>query len=140
MYSLFSITIHLTELGFDKIDDVLKATFCYIRLLNKDNLLECFNELQQIELNTFRFMSEQDPIDNVEQLICNMKYYPSKHILSGPHLYFEYNMDAIQNVIKYLTGSRNFNVMISKNDIPGIVFNKKEKWFGTEYTTARKFF
>lgn len=138
MYTLFAFHIHLTDKGFEHIDDVLDATFTYMRLLKTENLTDYFKELQQIEENSFRFMSEQDSIDYVEEVVVNMKYYPPKHILTGPNLYYVYDENAVQNVISHLM-ERTFNVMLVKKDVQGIVFDQKEVWFGTEYAVKGRY-
>lgn len=136
MFCLFTISIHLTDDGFPHIDEILDAVFSYLRLLKQVGPNEqLFREIASIEENTFRFANERDAIDNVEDLVINLKHYPSKHLLTGDSLYFDYDATAIQAAIDVLN-TRTFNVMITsthKYD-DNVLYELKEKWFGTEYS------
>lgn len=136
LFSLFSICVHLTEDGFDHLDGVLDAIFSYLKLLQLSGPKESiFREMQTIEANSFRFSSERDALDNVEDLVISLKQYPPKYILTGDSLFFEYDAEAIQNVIDELN-KRKFNVMITStrryND--SINYELTEPWFGTMYS------
>lgn len=114
---------------------MLEATFSYLRFLRLAGPNErLFNELKNIEEATFRFTQERDPLDNVEDLVINLKQYPPRHILNGDSLYFEYDATAIQNVIDELN-TPNFNIMVTSTHLyeENMKYDLKEKWFGTEY-------
>lgn len=65
------------------------------------------------------------------------KYYPPKDILTGTELYFKFDEEQVLNVIKHLN-EFTFNIMItSQQKYNGIMYDKKEKWFGTEYTSIK---
>uniref|UniRef100_A0A1A9W6A1 Nardilysin n=1 Tax=Glossina brevipalpis TaxID=37001 RepID=A0A1A9W6A1_9MUSC len=136
MYSLFNLCIYLTDTGFHHLDDVLAATFAFIKLFSQcGSLKETYEELQNIEASSFRFASQKAAFDNVQNLVICSKYYPPKDILTGNELYFEYNEEHIESIIKLLN-EFTFNIMItSQQKYDGITYDKKEKWFGTEYTT-----
>jgi len=71
-----------------------------------------------------RFTSKLSPI--------MFKPIPRKWLLSG-YVLREYDPEAIQKAMSYLTPD-NFHLMIvSKNPVKGRVPNSKEKWYGTEY-------
>ena len=134
MFTLFSVSINVTDLGFDYVDEILKAIFSYIRLLKHSGPNKTlFEELKLIEDNSFRFKKEKDAVDNVEEHVVNMRYYPAKDILTGSELYFEYNEEEIQQAIDWLNTDK-FNVMMaSKKPYKNVVYDKTEPWFGTEY-------
>ncbi|CAD7086908.1 unnamed protein product [Hermetia illucens] len=138
IYSLFSVYIYLTEEGFQHLEDVLSATFSYVKLLQKSGASQTlFAELQAIEETTFRYQTDQSAFDNVQDLVLNMKYYDPKHVLSGSELYFEYDKNAIQNVLDHIS-TNNFNVMITSTmKYNGIEYDQKETWFGTEFTSIQ---
>lgn len=116
----------------------MSATFAFIKLFqNCGSLKEAYTELQSIEATSFRFESQKPAFDNVQNLVIKTKYYPPKDILTGTALYFEYNESEIQDVIRHLNEFK-FNIMItSQQKYDGIVYDKKEKWFGTEYTSIK---
>jgi nardilysin len=138
---LYGITVNLTDSGFANIDKVLAAIFAYIKLLKRCGADgKMFAELQQIEATSFRYQTEKTALDNVEELCCNMHYYPDEHIISGSELYFEYDAQAIENVIGPLNSGK-FNLIVtSSRPYQGVVYDRKEKWFGTEYATIGESF
>ncbi|XP_053683662.1 nardilysin-like [Sabethes cyaneus] len=135
LFTLFSVSVTMTDKGLDNVEEILRAIYSYIRLLKKTGPVEwLYEELKKIEGTSFRYRKEKDASDNVEELVVNMRYYPSKDIITGSELYFRYDADEIQAVINNLN-LPNFNIMISSSKpFKGIVYDKKEKWFGTEYT------
>lgn len=138
LFSLFNICVHLTEDGFDHLDEVLQAIFSYLKLLQLTGPKESiFREIQTIEANAFRFANERDALDNVEDLVISLKQYPAKHILTGDCLFFEYDANAIQQIIDELN-SRKFNIMITstRRYNENITYEQTENWFGTMYTVS----
>lgn len=136
IYSLFNLCIYLTDEGFLNLKGVLQATFAFIKQLSTcKNLEECYKELQYIEETGFRYQSQKTAFDNVQNIAVNMKHYPLKDVITGPELYFEYDDEQIQSVISVLNEFK-FNIMVtSVINYDGIVFDQKEKWFGTEFTS-----
>lgn len=146
IFSLFSISVHVTDEGFAHLKEVggvlcsarkkgvekkiifinltrsfifqvLAAIFSYLRYIQAAGPSErIFNELKNVEENAFRFSQERDPIDNVEDLVISLKDYPSEHILSGDYLYFDYDPVAIQGIIDELN-KPNFNIMITSTHL-----------------------
>ncbi|EDV91988.1 GH24288 [Drosophila grimshawi] len=138
IYSLFNVCIYLTDEGFKNIDDVLAATFGYIKVLaNADPkaLRVIFDEQQGIEATAFRFQPQRPAMDNVQQLVQNTKYFPPKDILTGNELYFEYNEPHLKELIGHLNEFK-FNLMLTARKYGDLIFDKTEKWFGTEYTST----
>lgn len=135
LFSLFGITIHLTDDGLDHLDNVLEAVFAYLRFLQISGPIQSlFEEIQNIEANAFRFANERDPLDNVEDLVLCLKQYPPKYILTGDSLYFNYDPKGIQQIIDVLN-TRKFNIMITstrKYD-ENVKYDMVEPWLGTEY-------
>lgn len=136
LFSLFAVSILLTDDGFKHLDEVVDATFSYLRLLKREGPNDrLFREVASIEETTFRFANEREAIDNVEDLVLNLKHYPPKYILTGDSLYFEYDPVAIQAAIERLN-SRQFNIMITSihQYDENVLYDQREQWFGTEYT------
>lgn len=135
LFTLFTISITLTDYGLKNVEKVLEAVFSYLLLLEKSEPSESlFKELQQIEENSFRFQEEKSSDDNVEETVILMKYFPPKDIFTGLELYFDYDKDKISSVIKALN-QPNFNLMLLTEKYQ---FDKVEKWFGTEYAEVGK--
>ncbi|KAH8409061.1 hypothetical protein KR009_006071, partial [Drosophila setifemur] len=137
MYALFNVCIYLTDEGFQHLDDVLAATFAYVKLFsNCGSLKEVYEEQQSIDETGFRFQAQRPAFDNVQELVLNSKYFPPKDILTGKELYYEYNEEHLTDLIGHLNELK-FNLMVtSRNKYEGITtYDQQEQWFGTEYAT-----
>ena len=102
-HSQFSISIILTKAGFDAVDQVLLATFSYLKMLNEQPVNErIFNEIKEIQDLNFKFMEEPQPIDNVEKLCENMQIYPPELIITGAQLFHDLDTKLILDCTKAL--------------------------------------
>lgn len=134
MYALFTISISLTEKGLEKLDQVIEAVFALLHTLAESPIdRELFDELKQIENNSFKFQTEKEAIENVEDYVVNLKYYQPEHVLGGSSLFYEYDESQFKTMISHLN-SRRFNIMLTTvKPYKNVIYNGKEKWFGTEY-------
>lgn len=132
------IYITLTEKGYENIDQVLEATFSYLLLLETSGPnREYYEKLQLRSENDFKFMDEKSALSNVSTLSNNMGDYAHKDIMTGSKLYMEYNEDEIRSIISLLN-EKKFNILIVSDKYQN--FDKKEKWFGTEYAEIGEFY
>ncbi|XP_017065848.1 nardilysin [Drosophila eugracilis] len=137
IYSLFNVCIYLTDEGFKNLDEVLAATFAYVKLFcNCGSMKEVYEEQQRIEETGFRFQAQRPAFDNVQELVLNSKHFPPKDILTGKELYYEYNEEHLNDLISHLNEPK-FNLMVtSRNKYEGVsAYDQTEEWFGTEYAT-----
>ncbi|XP_016985486.1 nardilysin [Drosophila rhopaloa] len=137
MYALFNVCIYLTDEGFKNLDDVLAATFAYVKLFaDCGSMKEVYEEQQRIEDTGFRFQAQRPAFDNVQELVLNTKHFPPKDILTGKELYYEYNEEHLKELVGHLNEMK-FNLMVtSRNKYEGIsTYDQTEEWFGTEYAT-----
>lgn len=132
--SFFSIDVTLTNEGFQHLDDVMEATFAFLKFQKKCGPNEqLFREYQTIAANIFHFAVEKER--EVTELASNLRHYSLKDVLTGDSLFFEYDAAAIERAIDALN-TRTFNIIVaaqSKYD-ENIQFELKEQWFGTEYS------
>ncbi|XP_018335112.2 nardilysin [Agrilus planipennis] len=135
MFTLFTITVVLTKQGCEKAHQVIEAIFSYISLLKREGPQKwIFKEIQRIESTSFQFSEEESAVDNVEEISECMQFYPPKDYLTGSDLYFEYNPEAIMMILNQMSPNK-MNIMLFSHNLPSDkTFDKKEKWFGTEYT------
>ncbi|XP_069674736.1 nardilysin isoform X2 [Periplaneta americana] len=132
MYTLFPITIMLTNDGLEHLREVLDAVFGYIRMLQTVGPSECyFQELQTIGETNFRFAEEVPADENVEDLSENMQFYVPEDYLTGSELFFEYDPEAIKKCLDCLKPD-DVNIIVSSKD-SGKEYDKIEPWFKTEY-------
>ncbi|XP_047116668.1 nardilysin-like isoform X1 [Schistocerca piceifrons] len=132
MYSLFTISIVLTAMGYKNIDQVLNVTFGYIELLKRKGAsFSIYEELKASEDMDFRFAGEVNASEYVERLVEAMHYYPPEDYLTGSELYFEYDPKAIEDCIRLMSPDT-VNVLILTTD-SSINFDKEEPWFKARY-------
>ncbi|KAG4065756.1 hypothetical protein HA402_012434 [Bradysia odoriphaga] len=136
LYTLFTVSMFLTQSGMDHVKDVLEAVFGFLKfisVLDPITTETLYTELQTIEANNFRFQNEETALDNVEALVVNLKYYPPKDVLTGPNLLFQYDYNVIRSFLDKLNQTK-ANVMITtKAPFEGRDFDQTEPWFGTQY-------
>ena len=133
LFTLFSITVTLTEAGYENISSILEAIFSYLLLIKitpMDVHKKLFAEYKQIKDTVFRYQEEKTAVDNVEECVVNMQYYNPEDILTGSEIYFEFSEKIVLDLINKLN-ERKFNLMILTDKYSS--FDKVEKWFGTEY-------
>lgn len=67
--------------------------------------------------------------------MTNLKFYPSKDLLTGPSLFFDYNYNAIQLFVEKMNRSKKNIIITTKTPFEGREFDQVEPWFGTQYCT-----
>lgn len=134
MYALFNLSLMLTEQGHKHLPEVLNAIFSFINLMRKEGPQKrIYDEIHQIKETNFRFTDESPPAEYVEDLCESMHYYPPRDYITGSGLYFEYNPEAIQICLNYLTPD-DVNIIIFDKKFNDEDFDKVEPWFKTKYT------
>lgn len=135
IYSLFSITMSLTNEGIKHIEEVLSCVFMYVTMFqNEGPQKRLFEEMQMMAEISFKFFEEVPSAENVELLSENMRLYPSTDYITGSELFFEYEPKKIQSLLKNIRGD-NVNITVSsKVFAANEVLDKTEQWFGTKYT------
>ncbi|XP_071983674.1 nardilysin [Engystomops pustulosus] len=132
-YSVFSISITLTDAGYEHFYEVTHLVFQYLKMLQQLGPQErIFQEIQKIEANEFRYQEQTDPIEYVENICENMQLFPKEDFLTGDQLLFEYIPEVIGDALRELTPGK-ANLLLLSPDNEGKC-NLKEKWFGTQYS------
>ncbi|XP_005398655.1 PREDICTED: nardilysin isoform X1 [Chinchilla lanigera] len=132
-YSVFSISITLTDEGYEHFYEVAHTVFQYLKMLQKlGPEKRIFEEIQKIEDNEFHYQEQTDPVEYVENMCENMQLYPLQDFLTGDQLLFEFKPEIIAEALNQLVPQKANLVLLSganegKCDL-------KEKWFGTQYS------
>ncbi|XP_054271707.1 nardilysin [Macrosteles quadrilineatus] len=134
LYTLFTISLVLSEEGIKHIKEILSVVFEYLKMFQQEGPQErLFKEMQLIAETSFRFAEEISSAENVEQLAENMHFYESRDYITGMELFYEYNAVAIRSFLNDLRPN-NVNIMISsKIAASNEILDKEEKWYGTKY-------
>uniref|UniRef100_A0A7N6BF20 Nardilysin a (N-arginine dibasic convertase) n=1 Tax=Anabas testudineus TaxID=64144 RepID=A0A7N6BF20_ANATE len=132
-YSIFSISITLTDEGFQNFYQVTHLVFQYLKMLQLLGPQQrIYEEIQKIEANEFHYQEQIDPIEYVEDICENMQLFPKEDFLTGDQLMFEYNADVISAALSLLTPEK-ANLMLLSPEHEGQC-PLREKWFGTQYS------
>uniref|UniRef100_A0A674F623 Nardilysin convertase n=1 Tax=Salmo trutta TaxID=8032 RepID=A0A674F623_SALTR len=132
-YSIFSISITLTDQGFQNFYQVAHLVFQYLKMMQSLGPQQrIYEEIQKIEANEFHYQEQTDPIEYVEDICENMQLFPKEHFLTGDQLMFQYSPEVISAALSLLTPDRS-NLLLLSPDHEGHC-PLREKWFGTHYS------
>ncbi|XP_056282428.1 nardilysin-like isoform X2 [Pseudoliparis swirei] len=132
-YSIFSISITLTDLGLQNFYEVTHLVFQYLKMLQTLGPQQrVYEEIQKIEANEFLYQEQVDPLDYVEDLCENMQLFPREHLLTGDQLLFHFQPQVISAALALLTPDR-ANLMLLSPEHEGRC-PLREAWFGTHYS------
>ncbi|XP_069000020.1 nardilysin-like isoform X1 [Embiotoca jacksoni] len=91
-YSIFSISITLTDQGYQNFYQVVHLVFQYLKMLQAVGPQQrIYEEIQKIEANEFHYQEQTDPIEFVENICENMQLFPKEDFLTGDQLMFEFD-------------------------------------------------
>lgn len=116
---------------------VTAAIFEYIRLLKNTQPFPTWvhQEVQKVLANEYRFLEGSSSISDDADVISTSLHepYSRSQILSAPYRLAEYDPEAIKAVLEYLIKDKAQVFICSHSDIEGLKYDKREKWYGTEY-------
>ncbi|XP_027145877.1 nardilysin b [Larimichthys crocea] len=131
-YSIFSISITLTDQGYENFYQVVHFVFQYLKMLQTLGPQQrIYEEIQKIEANEFHYQEQTDPIEFVENICENMQLFPKDDFLTGDQLMFEYDQQVISAALSLLTPDRANLLLLSPENEGHCPL--REKWFGTCY-------
>ncbi|KAK2835068.1 hypothetical protein Q5P01_015552 [Channa striata] len=132
-YSIFSISITLTDQGYQNFYQVVHFVFQYLKMLQTLGPQQrVYEEIQKIEANEFHYQEQTDPIEFVENICENMQLFPKEDFLTGDQLMFDYDPQVISAALSLLIPDR-ANLMLVSPENEGLC-PLREKWFGTCYS------
>uniref|UniRef100_A0A8C2HUJ2 Nardilysin a (N-arginine dibasic convertase) n=1 Tax=Cyprinus carpio TaxID=7962 RepID=A0A8C2HUJ2_CYPCA len=121
-YSIFSISITLTDEGFQNFYEVCmghQSKHYGYEYLFVDTALTVM-------------LLQTDPIEYVEDICENMQLFPKQDFLTGDQLMFEFKPEVISAALNLLTPEK-ANLLLLSPEHEGQC-PLKEKWFGTQYS------
>ncbi|KAF2685190.1 hypothetical protein K458DRAFT_417258 [Lentithecium fluviatile CBS 122367] len=134
---LFNINVKLTEDGLKHYQEIVKIIFQYIALVREREPQKWIVD-EQIGMSKveFRFRQKSPPSRTTSGLAAIMqKPYERKQLLSAPAVIKTFDAELISQAMSYLRPD-NFRFMLVSQEFPGD-WDKKEKWYGTEYKTEK---
>lgn len=133
----FEISINLTNHGLENIDEIMKAISSYCHLLRETSIEEhekLYYNLKELSDVKHKYKRESTEITNAIQLSIAMNVrIDDKDLLLAPLQQFD--GPAISEIIDILNDIK-FNVLLITKNYHN--FDKKQKYFGTEYASVGK--
>ena len=135
--AFFDVEIRLTPEGLQHYADILKVFFQYISLIKEQAPFEwIFDEVKNMGDVNFRFRSKLPASRFTRGISAVMqKPLPRQWLLSGWTKLRKFEPEGIVEAVQFLRPD-NFRLMIVSQDQP-VKLDKKEKWYGTEYTVQK---
>ena len=132
-FTIFEVSIQLTDSGLGQVDSVIKDTVRYFEWLRNNQVPEwIFSDLQKIETIKFRFEEKTESYEVASNMVKRLfTAEPQKLISAG------YSMENIEESLTdelkaYLRPDNMFIVLATDNLSSAALM--KEKWYGTEYS------
>ena len=155
-FDIFKVAVDLTKEGlgkfllmkFDSIlivdvtianyEKVAQTIFSYIQLLRSTPPQEwAFKEISMLSEMSFKFSEKSKPDHYVTRLSEYLhKPYPRQNLLSAPYIMKLFDKDQIIKTLSMLDVEHCRVTVASQSPLPGFTYDKKEQWYGTEYTLA----
>ncbi len=132
-YRDFTISCHLTELGFHHVDDIVQHIFHYIDMIADRGLDDWrYTEKKKVMMAAFQFQEPTRPIDLVSRLAVNMQHYHADDIILGDYLMSGYDSALIEQCLSLLSVD---NVRLTLIH-PKAKVERQAKWYQTPYSVT----
>ncbi|KAI8318667.1 hypothetical protein GQ54DRAFT_280568, partial [Martensiomyces pterosporus] len=138
-FNILTIEVAATPEGFKHYDDITRAVFAYIQLLESRGPQEWYyKELQRACSVNFKFSEPsraQDLAVNMVKEMQNRFLLPS-HIITAFKLYRRYDVSMISSFVGLLNPD-NFRIYLGARDFGSIECTEKEEFYGVDYRIDR---
>ncbi len=127
----FTVSLNLTPVGLDHIDDIVTYVFQAIRLIREKGLDEWrYKEKQAVQEMAFHHQEASRPIDLVSHLVMNLHHYEPDDVMYGDYMMDTYVEQDIRQMLALLTPENLRLTLIAQ----GFNYHEKAKWYSTPYT------
>lgn len=135
-FEMWKITLDLTPDGLANYQEVVQVVFTYLNMLKSTPPQEwMFKEQALLADIRFRFKSPSPPSTYVTSLASWMRRpCPKDQVLSSVYLINTFDSQLIKDHLEMLR-PENCRILVgTQSPVPGVNYDSKEKWYGTEYT------
>jgi len=131
--AFFSVGVRLTSAGLENYHEIVKIIFQYIAMIKEQPPQEWIvDEMRRLAEVEFKFREKMPASSTTSGLSGHMqKPWPRDRLLGAQLLITKFDPEAIKRGLDHLNPD-NFRIRVVSQDIPGD-WDKKEKWYGTEY-------
>jgi secreted Zn-dependent insulinase-like peptidase len=113
----FNLSISLTELGEQNINEIISAIFSYLNLMKNAPIDEFYYQEKQAIANlSFDYQEKLKPLDSVCQLVINMQHYAPDDYIYGDYIMDGMQQKEIKLLLGYLSATNMRVVHISANN------------------------
>eukprot|EP00898_Chlorokybus_atmophyticus_P001398 jgi/Chlat1/2259/Chrsp17S08725 len=131
---IFGVQIFLTDLGYEKVLDVIDAVFQYLALLRSEGPQEwVFTEIKAIADLRFRFAEEQEADDYAVHLATSIHHYAPEHAILGDYLMDQWDPALVTSCLELLTPENMRAELLSKRFDVNAKGVEREPWFNVPY-------
>lgn len=134
--STFELSIDLVDTNEATIMQVGTLAFAYISMIRSKGvqrwILEEVSKLQELQFHyPDELVGASAPFDFVQDIACNLHYYPAREVLAGDQLIYSLDLQGCQSILNEMTVEKTRLCLISK-DFDGFC-TSAEPWYGGRY-------
>lgn len=132
----FNISISLSDLGAQHVNNIVSIVFSYLNLLKRAPLNEqYYQEKKALAELSFSYQEKLSPLDSVSQLVINMQHYPEQDYIFGDYVMDGQNEAALNTLLGYMTATNLRIISISK-DAHSEPHKHTSKWYKVPYSVS----
>lgn len=126
----YNINIQLTEKGCHYIDDIVAASFEYIKLIKTQGLEHWrYQERSQLLEQVFKYQEPSKPLDLASHLSINMQHYDIEDIIFGDYRMDTLPLEATRELLNLLSPT-NLRLQLISQDVDT---DTQAKWYHSDY-------
>ncbi|MFB0981104.1 MAG: insulinase family protein [Alteromonadaceae bacterium] len=127
----FNLSIALTELGQQHINDIISSIFSYINLMKSAPINDFYYQEKQAIANlSFDYQEKLKPLDSVCQLVINMQHYSPDDYIYGDYIMNGMKQQEVSLLLGYLSAENMRVIHISANN----KFDKNSFWYQVPFS------
>lgn len=151
-FSIFQISVSLTESGLAQWEEVVGCVYEHIRVIRAASVAELqrvWSEIREMSALEFQFSEKQSPYDLATNLAENMLVYRMEHVMSAGALIDDFPEDLFYSFLSRVCNPGKANIILRSpsfdlpEDFSGALAGRKpstgnevyrvEKWYGVPF-------
>lgn len=132
-WSSFSISITLTDQGFENYEEIVALVFDYVEMMKKEGPQEwIFEETKTVADCSFRFLNKREPMDYTSSIATNVHQYDPEHILSGDYVFRNFDPAVLTEILSFVRPDNMLLLLAHPKAYEGQT-TETETWYGVQY-------
>ncbi|MBA6255702.1 MULTISPECIES: insulinase family protein [unclassified Colwellia] len=130
----FNLSISLTELGEQHINEIISCIFSYINVMKSTPIDDFYYQEKQAIANlSFNYQEKLKPLDSVCQLVINMQHYSPDDYIYGDYIMNGMQQQTFSLLLGYLSANNMRVIHISAQN----TFDKKSFWYQVPFSIEK---